>query len=85
LFVGWLVGMIVGTALSDTPQPDGTVKWLPVHKLAGDLPLFGHFDWGFAAYNGLTAVALNALLAALLSLVLRSNAPDATRPEDYLD
>jgi hypothetical protein len=56
-----------------------------VHKLAGDLPLVGHFDWGVAAYNGLTAVALNALLAALFSLVLRSNAPDATRPEDYLD
>ena len=85
LLVGWLVGMIVGTALSYTPQLDGTVKWLPVHKLAGDLPLVGHFDWGFAAYNGLTAVALNALLAALFSLVLRSNAPDATRPEDYLD
>jgi SSS family solute:Na+ symporter len=85
LFVGWLGGMIVGTALSYTPQPDGTVKWLPLHKLAGDLPLVGHFDWGFAAYNGLTAVALNAVLAALLSLVLRSNAPDATRPEDYLD
>jgi SSS family solute:Na+ symporter len=85
LFVGWLVGIVLGTVLSYTPQPDGTVKWLPVHKLAGDLPLVGHFDWGFAAYNGLTAVALNAVLAALLSLVLRSNAPDETRPEDYLD
>jgi len=55
-----------------------------VHKLAGDLPFVGHFDFGFAAYNGLTGVALNAILAALLSLVMRSNAPDATRPEDYL-
>jgi solute:Na+ symporter, SSS family len=85
LFVGWLVGIVVGTTLSYTPQPDGTVKWLPVHKLAGDLPLVGHFDLGFAAYNGLTGVVLNALLAALLSLALRSRAPDATRPEDYLD
>src|SRR5271155_853885 len=42
LFAGWLVGMIVGTALSYTPQPDGSAKWLPVHKLAGDLPLVGH-------------------------------------------
>jgi len=85
LFAGWLVGIVVGTVLSYTPQPDGSAKWLPVHKLAGDLPFVGHFDFGFAAYNGLTGVALNAILAALLSLVMRSNAPDATRPEDYLD
>ena len=40
---------------------------------------------GFAAYNGLTAVAANLVVAALLSLVLRSKAPDETSPEDYDD
>jgi len=40
---------------------------------------------GFAAYNGLTAVAANLVVAALLSLVVRSKAPDETSPEDYDD
>ena len=82
LLVGWAVGMIVGTALSWTPK-----GWAPVHKLAWDMPGFGHIESGlnFASYNGLTAVALNFAVAALLSLVLRSKAPDQTRPEDYLD
>jgi hypothetical protein len=47
----------------------------------------GHVDLGlgFAAYNGLTAVLVNLLLAATLSLVLRSQANDETSPEDYDD
>jgi hypothetical protein len=58
-----------------------------LHKLEWDIPFIGHLDsgLGFASYNGLTAVALNFVIAALLSLVFRSKAPDATKPEDYLD
>ena len=86
LFVGWLVGIVVGTALSYVPQPDGSVKWLPVHKLAWDVPFYGHVDagLGFAAYNGLTSVLLNFVVAAVLSLVLRPKGKDETKPEDYL-
>ena len=82
LFAGWLVGILVGTSLSWTAK-----AWVPVHKLAWDIPLVGHVDsgLGFAAYNGLTAFVLNVAIAALLSLALRSKAPDETKPEDYLD
>jgi hypothetical protein len=58
-----------------------------VHALKWDVPLVGSIDLGlgFAAYNGLTAVLLNLLVAATLSLVLRSHAGDETLPEDYDD
>ena len=73
--------MIVGTALSWTPK-----AWVPVHKLAWDIPGLGPIDsrLGSAAYNGLTAVLLNFAVAALLSVVMRSKAPDETKPEDYV-
>jgi solute:Na+ symporter, SSS family len=82
LLIGWAAGMIVGTSLSWT----GTA-WLPVHALKWDIPLVGSVDLGlgFAAYNGLTAVTVNVLLSAALSLVLRSRARDETLPEDYED
>ncbi len=82
LLIGWAAGIVVGTALSWTPK-----AWAPVHKLAWDVPFLGPLDshLGFAAYNGLTSVLLNIAIATLLSLVMRSKAPDATRPEDYLD
>ncbi|HXT05660.1 MAG TPA: sodium:solute symporter family protein [Roseiarcus sp.] len=82
LFLGWLAGIGVGTALSWTPK-----AWVPVHKLAWDVPWLGHIDsgLGFASYNGLTSLLLNVVVAALFSLVLRSKAADQTRPEDYLD
>ncbi len=87
LFCGWLVGIVVGTWLSYAPQADGTVKWIPVHKLAWDLPFLGHIESGlnFAAFNGLTSVLLNFAVAALLSLVIRPRGKDETKPEDYLD
>jgi energy-converting hydrogenase Eha subunit E len=56
-----------------------------VHALKWDLPLIGHLDFGFAAYNGLTAVVLNIVVATILSLVLRSKAPDETAAVDYED
>ncbi|MGO9132793.1 MAG: monocarboxylate uptake permease MctP, partial [Methylovirgula sp.] len=68
LFIGWIVGMSVGTALSYTPA-----AWVPVHALKWDF-----FGWtldthlGFASFNGLTAVILNIAVAALISVVLRS-------------
>ncbi|HXE23773.1 MAG TPA: sodium:solute symporter, partial [Roseiarcus sp.] len=82
LLIGWAAGMIVGTALSWTGA-----AWSPVHALKWDVPLIGHFDLGlgFAAYNGLTAVIVNFLVAAALSLALRSQAVDQTSPEDYDD
>ena len=82
LLGGWAVGMIVGTTLSW-----GEKAWTPVHALKWDLPFAGQIDTGlgFAAYNGLTAVAANLVVAALLSLVVRSTAPDETSPEDYDD
>src|SRR6185437_13290007 len=82
LLIGWAAGMIVGTALSWT----GTA-WSPVHALKWDIPFVGHLDLGlgFAAYNGLTAVLINFLVAAALSLALRSRAVDQTSPADYDD
>ena len=82
LLIGWAVGMIVGTALSW-----GEKAWTPVHALKWDVPLIGHIDTGlnFAAYNGLTAVLANIAVAVLLSLAIRSNAPDETSPKDYDD
>jgi solute:Na+ symporter, SSS family len=82
LLVGWAVGMIVGASLAW-----GEKAWTPVHALKWDVPLIGHIDTGlgFAAYNGLTAVAANLVVAALISLVIRPKAPDETSPEDYDD
>ena len=80
LLIGWAAGMIVGTALSWTGA-----AWVPVHALKWDLPFVGAVDpgLGFAAYNGLTAVILNLVLSAALSLVLRPRTNDETAPEDY--
>ena len=82
LFIGWAAGILVGTGLSWTGK-----AWAPVHRLAWDVPFYGPLDshLGFAAYNGLTSVLLNVGVAALLSLVLRSKAADATKAEDYID
>ena len=82
LLIGWAAGMIVGTSLSWT----GTA-WVPVHALKWDIPLVGNVDLGlgFAAYNGLTAVIVNVLVSAALSLALRSRARDETSPADYQD
>ena len=80
LLIGWAAGMIVGTSLSWTEK-----AWVPVHALKWDLPLIGHVDLGFAAYNGLTAVVVNILVATMLSLVWRSAAADETAPADYED
>ena len=70
LFVGWAVGMAVGTGLSANQG-----AWVPIHALWG----------GFAAYNGLTAAVLNVAVATVLSMLLPNRAPDATRPADYHD
>ena len=82
LFVGWLVGMTVGTSLSWTPA-----RWVNVHALSWDLPFAGHVDsgLGFAAYNGLTSVILNIAIAVVLSALLPNRAPDATSAADYED
>lgn len=71
LAAGWLAGMIAGTALSAAPG-----AWVPIHVIAGT---------GVAVYNGITALLLNVVVAALLSAVLPNRAPDETRAEDYED
>ncbi len=82
LLIGWAAGMIVGTSLAW-----GEKAWVPLHALNWDVPLIGHVDLGlgFAAYNGLTAVIVNVIVATILSLVWRSSAPDETAPVDYED
>ena len=82
LLVGWAAGMLVGTSLSWT-----TKSWVPVHAMKWDIPLMGPVDslLGFTAYNGLTAVLVNVLIAAILSLVIRPRGVDETSPQDYLD
>ncbi len=70
LFVGWLAGIVVGTWLSY-----GAAAWVPTHVVFGTV----------AAYNGLTALLLNIVVAAALSLVLPNSAADETEPGDYDD
>lgn len=70
LLAGWAVGMVLGTYLSA-----GAVAWVPVHALWG----------GISAYNGITALAANFVVAAALSAVLPNTAPDETRAADYDD
>jgi solute:Na+ symporter, SSS family len=82
LLVGWAFGMIVGTSLAW-----GEKAWTPVHALKWDIPLIGPIDTGlgFSVYNGLTAVLANFVVAFVLSLLIRSKAPDQTSPMDYED
>jgi solute:Na+ symporter, SSS family len=82
LLAGWAVGMVVGTALSWTEK-----GWAPVHALKWELPGYGPIDpgLGFAAYNGLTSLVLNLLVAALVSLALRPRGKDETALADYAD
>jgi len=68
LLAGWAVGMVLGTYLSW-----GATAWVPTHAV---------FDW-FTAYNGLTAICVNVIIATILSIPLRSTAPDETSPADY--
>jgi SSS family solute:Na+ symporter len=70
LLAGWATGITVGTYLSYTPN-----AWVPVTKL-----------WdGFAAYNGLTAIILNVVVALVISSVFPSRAADETKASDYED
>ena len=82
LLAGWAVGMIVGTSLAW-----GEKAWTPVHGLKWDIPLFGTIDTGLgiSVYNGLTSVLANVVVAIVLSLVIRSTAPDETAAADYED
>jgi solute:Na+ symporter, SSS family len=81
LLIGWAAGMVVGTSLSWSQK-----AWVPVHALEWHVP-FSTLDLnlGFSAYNGLTAVIVNMLIAAMVSTILPSHAHDETSPEDYED
>jgi SSS family solute:Na+ symporter len=80
LLIGWAAGMAAGTALSWT-----ATGWSPTHALTWDVPFYGHLDigLGFIAYNGLTAVILNVIVAGALSIVLRPRGADETSAADY--
>jgi SSS family solute:Na+ symporter len=80
LLIGWGLGMVLGTSLSWTGN-----AWAPVHALKWDMPFIGNVGLGFAAYNGLTAVIVNMLVATALSVVLRPHARDETSPGDFED
>jgi solute:Na+ symporter, SSS family len=82
LLAGWAIGMIVGTSLAW-----GEKAWTPVHGLKWDIPLLGTIDTGLgiSVYNGLTSVLCNVAVAIVLSLVIRSTAPDETAAADYED
>jgi SSS family solute:Na+ symporter len=83
LLIGWIVGMVLGTALSWDPGAAVNV----LHGFAWNAPLLGKIDLGlgFAAYNGLTAVIANFVVATILSAVWKSKAADQTAPADYED
>jgi solute:Na+ symporter, SSS family len=70
LLIGWAVGFVSGTWLSW-----GATAWTPVSTTFT----------GFGAYNGLTSLVLNVVVAVVLSFFLKSNAPDETKPSDYED
>jgi solute:Na+ symporter, SSS family len=82
LFIGWAIGMLVGTLLSW-----GAAAWVAVHPLAWDIPLIGRIDLGlgFAVYNGLTAVIANIAVATIVSLAWRYQSADETLAADYED
>jgi solute:Na+ symporter, SSS family len=72
LLAGWLVGMVVGTWIASSQ--DFAPVW--------EVPVLG-----VTAYTGLVALALNLVVAALITLVLgrraRADRLDETRPEEY--
>jgi SSS family solute:Na+ symporter len=70
LLIGWAVGFVSGTWLSW-----GATAWTPVSTTFT----------GFGAYNGLTSLVLNVVVAVVLSFFFKSTAPDETKPSDYED
>ncbi len=72
LLAGWLVGMVVGTWIASSQ--DFAPVW--------EVPVLG-----VTAYTGLVALALNLVVAALITLVLgrrgRADRLDETRPDEY--
>jgi SSS family solute:Na+ symporter len=76
LTAGWLVGMVVGTAMAAAQQFQSSIYALHV----GDLTMPG--------YAALYSVILNFVIVAagtvLLDLVGARRGPDETAPEDYL-
>ncbi len=70
LLAGWAAGMVLGTYWSHTPA-----AWVPVHAFPA---------LGFAAYNGISALVVNLVIAVVLSAVLPRTAPDETMPADYV-
>ena len=57
------------------------MRWPGTFRCLGQLDL----GLGFAAYNGLTAVIVNFIVATALSAIWRSKAADQTAALDYED
>jgi SSS family solute:Na+ symporter len=77
LLAGWLVGMVVGTAMAIDQSFKSSVY---------PLDLFGlHIN----AYEAIFALAANLIVSVLGSVVLNAlkvpNGPDATTPEDFVE
>ena len=70
LLIGWIVGMATSFFLAWGPT-----IWTPVWPT----PL------GFSVYIGLFSVAINALVAVILSVVLPNGGHDETTPADFED
>ena len=75
-FSGWglLSGMVVGVG-AGTWLSYGATAWVPTHAIWGTL----------AAYNGLTALVLNFVVATTISVIVPDRAPDETVAADYED
>jgi SSS family solute:Na+ symporter len=77
LLAGWLAGMIYGTVAAYNVSTPTTSHW------AGSVNTL----WGHTYYIGLTAIILNILVSAVLTLVLRvarvPGGADETLPRQY--
>jgi SSS family solute:Na+ symporter len=69
LLIGWIVGLALGIYLAWGP------KWIPTYATPA----------GFSVYIGLLSVAVNAIVAVVLSFILPNTAPDETKPKDFED
>ncbi|MDE2383208.1 MAG: sodium:solute symporter family protein [Alphaproteobacteria bacterium] len=69
LLIGWIVGLVLGIYLAWGP------KWTPTWATPA----------GFSVYIGLLSVAVNALVAVVLSFIMPNTGADQTKPTDFED
>ncbi len=69
LLIGWIIGLLTGIFLAWGP------KWTPMWPTPA----------GFSIYIGLFSVAVNAIVAVVLSFILPNTGFDETKPQDFAD